>query len=195
MLGQLREFTIKKITANSESIETVLIDNIISGDQEAFETFYKLYYDRLARFVFRTAGNLVSIEEVINDVMLVVWEKADTYDRKCKLSTWIFGIAYNKIKKSLAKQNAILEDSIEEELDVEYFPLNTDVIQQIEEQDWLETAFEALSPNQRVVFELTYFNGMHYEEIANLMGCPENTIKTRMFHARKKISEELKRLA
>ena len=60
--------------------------------------------------------------------------------------------------------------------------------------NWLETAFVVLSPEQRAVVELTYFHGMHYSEIAELMACPENTVKTRMYHARKKLAPILLRL-
>ena len=61
--------------------------------------------------------------------------------------------------------------------------------------DWLHAGFEVLSAEQRAVVELTYFHGMHYVEIAKLMDCPENTIKTRMHHARKKLAPMLQRLA
>ncbi len=196
MFNQFRVFTIKKITAKSgKGDEVGLLDSIAAGDQEAFENLYKLYYSRLFRFVSRMAGDLVSIEEIINDVMLVVWEKAASYDKTSRPSTWIFGIAYNKVRKSLAKRQAILEDPIETEVAEDGFPINVDVLLQMEERDWLEAAVKALTPNQRAVFELTYFNGLHYGEIAQLMDCPENTVKTRMFHARKRLSEELKRLA
>ena len=54
--------------------------------------------------------------------------------------------------------------------------------------NWLESALDRLSPEQRAVIELTYFQGLHYSEIAVLMDCPENTVKTRMHHARKKLA-------
>lgn len=196
MFNQLREFKINKSTVkSSHSDEAALLSRIVKGDQDAFERLYKLYYNRLFRFVFRTAGDWVNCEEVINDVMLVVWDKAATYNSNCRPSTWIFGIAYNKVRKALAKRRAIPEDPIDEIHEQDGFPFNADILLQMEDRDWLEAAFKALTPNQRVVIELTYYNGLHYQEIAELMDCPENTVKTRMFHARKKLSQELKFLA
>lgn len=68
----------------------------------------------------------------------------------------------------------------------------TPSLKQLEMIDWLESALDMLSPDQRSVIELTYFQGLHYSEIAVLMECPENTVKTRMHHARKKLALILK---
>ena len=65
-------------------------------------------------------------------------------------------------------------------------------LKQLELDNWLEFAFDELSPEHRAVIELTYYQGMHYSEIAELMACPENTVKTRMYHARKKLASILK---
>ena len=61
-------------------------------------------------------------------------------------------------------------------------------------RNWLETGLAQLSPEQRAVVELTHFNGMHYAEIAKIVDCPENTVKTRMFHARKNLASVLEKL-
>ncbi len=186
----------KRATENavetSEQLELALITRTASGDEEAFETLYTMYYNRLFRFIYRTTGRLDIIEAVINDVMYVVWKKAPTYNHTCRLSTWIFGIAYNKSRdhKFLPKsqQNQTSIDDVSEDL----LPCGHDWILQLETEDWLIHAFDVLSIEQRTVVELTYYHGLSYQEIGKLMECSENTVKTRMFYARKKLELALK---
>jgi len=168
------------------ALERNLIVETASGNEKAFEQLYKIYYNRLSQFIFHVTRRLNGIEEVINDVMYVVWQKASTYDQICRPSTWILGIAYLKALKN-SQQNLTREECAEEFFDEqEYFPDNhVNWVAEIEANNWLEVAFDKLSIEQRAVVEMTYYQGMHYHEISEIMQCPENTIKTRMFHARK----------
>ena len=166
--------------------DTRLINRICSGDENALEQLYHNYYPRLFRFIARTTWRKDLNEEVINDVMYTVWEKAATYNHQCKLSTWIFGIAYNKVRQALRDNNHFNEDSLDDmELDGALFGKEDAQLQQLETYEWLDSILKLLSPDQRTVVELTYFEGLHYSEIALLMDCPENTVKTRMHSARK----------
>ena len=118
---------------------------------------------------------------------LVVWEKADSFDHSCKFSTWLFGIAYHKALKSLAHSNrngACLDLADFEESLADQAPSPA---QQVESSDWMAATLGRLPPDQRAVIELTFYEGLHYKEIAVILDCPENTVKTRMFHARKKL--------
>jgi RNA polymerase sigma-70 factor (ECF subfamily) len=190
-----KKASVKNDTKLLEDLELSLIARTVAGDEDAFERLYSLYYSRLSRFVYRTTGRLDIIDEVINDVMYVVWQKASTYDQSCRLSTWIFGIAYNKARvhnspsRLQANQDSI--DDVSEGL----LPGGDNWIEQLETENWLANAFDVLSVEQRVVVELTYYHGMHYQEIALLMGCHENTVKTRMFHGRKKLASALEQHA
>ncbi|MGH8560100.1 MAG: RNA polymerase sigma factor [Methylococcales bacterium] len=173
--------------------EADLIELICRRDEKALELLYHRFYSRLFRFIARTTARPDHIDEVINDVMYVVWEKAHTYNRQCQLSTWIFGIAFNKARQSLRNGNHDAEQSFNEIDTTTLIQANyDDGIVQIERDNWLEFALDVLSPEQRAVIELTYYQGLHYSEIAELMGCPENTVKTRMHYARKKLVAFLK---
>ncbi len=166
--------------------DTDLIRRICASDHAAFEIFYRRYYQRLFRFAYRVTRRLDVIEEVINDVMFVVWNKASTFNHEAKVSTWILGIAYKKCLKSVSEKIQSEHVSLDEF--EELIPAANDkALQCIELEDWLEVALSRLSPEQRAVLELTYHHGLHYSEIAELLGCPENTVKTRVFHARKKM--------
>ena len=166
-----------------------LIARLCKQDEKALELLYHHYYSRLFRFVARVTRREDLIDEVINDVMYVVWEKAETYNQQCQPSTWIFGIAYNKARQSLRNAGNKDEESLDEmDDDNLVFEDNDSGLKQLEMTDWLESALDKLSSDQRAVIELTYFQGLHYSEIAVLMECPENTVKTRMHHARKKLA-------
>jgi RNA polymerase sigma factor (sigma-70 family) len=173
----------------SESNDAQLMKSIVQGDEQAFELLYHRFYGRLFRFVARVTGRSELIEEIINDTFYVVWTKASTYNEQCRLSTWIFGIAFNKARQSL--RNACLEklvslDDTEEEAHDQ--AVQYDGYLQMETDNWLDFALGCLSPEQRAVIELTYYQELHYSEIAELMGCSENTVKTRMHYARKKLT-------
>ena len=170
--------------------ERNLIAEVTTGSERAFEELYQLYFSRLYQFIFQITRNQDAIEEVINDVMFVVWEKASTYDQTCRPSTWILGVAYFKAIKRV-EQNIVREErAVEFDDELDYFPdRSTQWISQLETDNWLETAFSRLSAEQRAVVEMTYYQGLHYNEISEIMQCPENTVKTRMFHARKVLAK------
>ncbi len=170
-----------------------LIARLCERDEKALELLYQHYYSRLFRFIARVTRRDEFIDEVINDVMYVVWEKAESYNQQCQPSTWIFGIAYNKARQALRNAGNNDQDSLDEmDLDNLVFEESNSDLKQLEMTDWLEPALDSLSADQRAVIELTYFQGLHYSEIAVLMDCPENTVKTRMHHARKKLAVVLK---
>ncbi len=178
-----------EITVDHSKRDAALIARICMADQKALEMLYRHYYNQLGRFITRVTVREDIIDEVINDVMFVVWEKASTYDNNCKPSTWIFGIAYNKARQAVRDSTRIHEESLNElEEDNSLFEEFNDNLKQLEMTDWIMPALAELSADQRAVIELTYFQGLPYNEIAVLMNCPENTVKTRMHHARKKLA-------
>lgn len=174
---------------NLSNRDVDLISRICNADEKALEELYHHYYPRLYRFIGRITWHDATIGEVINEVMYLVWSKAETYNHQSKPSTWILGIAYNIARRANEKIAFFAEESLD---DLDENNLNLEdkncSFQQMETANWLESALEVLTLEQRTVIELTYFDGLHYSEIAEIMGCPENTIKTRMHHARKKMA-------
>lgn len=174
--------------------EMFLLQRIARQDRSAFESFYSLYYRRLFSYVFKITRRAEMVEEVVNDVMLVVWSKAHTFDGRSRPSTWVFGIAYHKAMKALAQRRPVEQqaDGAENEL---CEPIDGDEPESLLVRRELATtlgqALLTLSAEQRSVVELTYFVGLSYQEIAEVMACPVNTVKTRMFHARRRLREVL----
>jgi len=166
--------------------EAALIARVAQGDAPAFETLYRAYFPRLARFIERTTRRAELVEEILNDTMFVVSTSAHKFDGSSKLSTWIFAIAWRKSLKALRDVDVPVEadESIESVAD-EAEPKHEVMRAQLRRV--LCEAVDALSPNHRAVIELTYFHEIGYHEIARIMDCPVDTVKTRMFHARRRL--------
>ncbi len=174
----------------TESEEVRLLTRIAGGDRVAFEALYRAYFPRLSRFIGRMARNPALIEEVVNDTMLVVWQKAASFDGSCKVSTWVFAIAYRKTLKGLKASDEPLEsDAALYEDERGNQPEQTMRRQQL--QQTVAEALAQLPAAQRAVMVLTYYHDMAYNDIADVVECPLNTVKTRMFHARHRLKDLL----
>lgn len=177
----------------AHDFELALISRVRQGDKPAFEELYRLYFKKLYRFTARVLRDTGQAEDVINETMFVVWNKAASFDGSCKLSTWIFGIAFNKARKFTSTPLAS-ELTAEEMEDVEMERAehaSSCALELIENRELLEFALKELSEKQRAVVELTYYHDFSYKEIADIMKCTESTVKTRMFYARKKLFEKI----
>jgi RNA polymerase sigma-70 factor (ECF subfamily) len=176
--------------ADGDTEDARLLGRIAGGDRQAFERLYHLYFPRLTRFVNRTTRKLPLIEEIVNDTMLVVWNKAPSWDGSCKVSTWIFAIAWRKARKALSALKG-MDEPVDGEPDLleagpDSQPDRQCALQR--QHQALDAALDALPADQRAVVQLTYFHDMGYADIADVMGCPQNTVKTRMFHARRRLA-------
>lgn len=175
--------------------ELDLIRRIARQDRHALRELYERYYRRLFAYVFKTTRQPELVEEVLNDVMLAVWRQAGEFAGRSRPSTWIFGIAYHLSLKALRKQRrhpAAEEDGPEpDDLETRDQPGPESLMAQRELASLLGRALATLPPEQRAVVELTFYHGFSYREIAEIANCPVGTVKSRMFHARRKLREEL----
>ena len=174
---------------DANAIEHDLVRQIAAKDRRAFEALYRAYYRRLMRFLFRITRRADLVEEVLNDAMLVVWQKADSFHGDSRVSTWVFGIAYRKALKALERAGRSRVLVGEEELPTLAAPVNE--VEELELQDWLSNGLDGLSAEQRMVVESVYYLGLSYNDIAEIAGCPIGTVKTRMFHARRRLKDLL----
>jgi RNA polymerase sigma factor (sigma-70 family) len=167
-----------------------LLASVAGGDRRAFEVLYRAYFSRLSRFIGRMTRNAPLIEEVVNDTMLVVWQKAASFDGSCKPSTWIFAIAYRKTLKGLKLSDEPVESDASLYED-EGGSQPEQVLSRQQLQHTVADALDALPVAQRAVMVLTYYHEMAYADIAEIVECPLNTVKTRMFHARHRLKDLL----
>lgn len=167
-----------------------LLVRVRRRDLKAFEALYRSYQPRLARFLMNVAHRPQLVEEVLDDTMMVLWDRPDSFSGRSKLSTWLFTIAWRKAMKALRKQDEPVEDFGEEaRISTDRSPEQNAGDHRVHHA--LIGALASLSPEQRAVVDLTYFHEIGYREIAQIMNCPVDTVKTRMFHARRHLRREL----
>lgn len=180
----------------AEQAEIARLEAIIAKDRDAFDTLYRDYFPRLMDFLVRFVGHGGLAEEVVNDTMYVVWSRAASFGGRSRVSTWIFGIAYKQAIKRLEREGRLRLDRLPDEHETHAgVPSVESEISSLQLQEMLDKAVQRLSPSHRSVVELTYHFGYSYQEIAEIVGCPVNTVKTRMFHARTQMRRILEVLA
>jgi RNA polymerase sigma factor (sigma-70 family) len=167
-----------------------LLARVASGNLQAFERLYRVYQPRLTRFLTTLLKRPQLIEEVLDDTMMVVWQTAGNFRGSSKPSTWIFAIAYRKAHKAKARWPDPLEDQ-EFDTRVSDEPGPDEELHHQRLRSALMKAMDQLSPDHRAVVDLTYFHGMGYREIAEIVDCPVDTVKTRMFHARRRLKQAM----
>jgi RNA polymerase sigma-70 factor, ECF subfamily len=167
-----------------------LLARVAARDREAFQELYHIYYRRLARFLVRITRRHEIAEEIINDTLWIVWRKAPEFRRGSLVSTWIMGIAYRRGLKTLRRQQSLAATPIVEDTG----PAADESVPARERAEWLERALAQLPVEQRMALELCYYLGYSHEEISQIMDCPVNTVKTRMYYARQKMKALLQRL-
>lgn len=179
--------------------DLALIRSIARRDREAFEKLYYRYAPRLGRYAMRLLKQAEAVDEVINDVMLVVWQNAGRFDPEIsRPSTWLFGITHHKTLKRLARSPRGEALSLDPDADAAAGQRDAAALdpEQVAMGRQLGTALAGalsqLSADHRAVIELAFCEDYSYQEIAAVMGCPVNTVKTRMFHARKRLAQLLR---
>ncbi len=174
-----------EVTLTENDRELALLQRIGEADSRALTELFQIYHPRLFKFVFRLTGAYGTADELANDVMLAVWRQAKSFRGESKVSTWIFGIAYRQtMSRVTRKQLQLVSNAGLEEIAIE--PTTN-----FETRDWLEHGMRSLPAVQQTTVLLVFYLGLSYEETAKVTQCPVNTVKTRMFHARRKLRELL----
>ena len=156
------------------------------------QVLFARHHVRVYRFVLRIVRNEASAEDLISEVFLDVWRQADRFEGRSAVSTWLLAIARFKALSSMRRKP-------DEELDEEAAGAIEDTsdtpevsLQKKDKSGLLRKCLEQLSREHREVVDLVYYHEKSIEEVAEIVGIPEATVKTRMFYARKKLSELLK---
>ncbi|MDA0679667.1 MAG: RNA polymerase sigma factor [Proteobacteria bacterium] len=169
-----------KIDVSNEQ-ELSLLRRVADKDRDALTELFHTYHARLFKFVFRLTHSYTIADEMVNDIMLLVWQKANTFRGESKVSTWIFGIAYRQTMRRVTQKQIRIVTS----LDLDQLP--SDDGASLELENWIRHGLKALPAAQQITVELVFFLGLSYQEVAAVCDCSVNTVKTRMFHARKKL--------
>lgn len=170
--------------------ERQLLAHVGAKNLEAFEALYRMYQPRLGRFLANILQRPQLVEEVLDDTMMVVWQTSASFRGTSKLSTWVFAIAYRKALKARSRWPDPVEDQ-DHDTRVSNDPAPDEELERSRVRNALVGAMAKLSAEQRAVVDLTYFHGLGYREIAEILSCPVDTVKTRMFHARRRLKQTL----
>jgi RNA polymerase sigma-70 factor (ECF subfamily) len=172
--------------------DEALIARIANGDRLAMQVLFARHHVRVFRFVLRLVRNESTAEDLISEVFLDVWRQAGKFEGRAAVSTWLLAIARFKALSALRRKP-------EKELDEEAAEVIEDTsdtpeiaLQKKDKSELLRECLKALSPEHREIVDLVYYHEKSVEEVAGIVGIPEATVKTRMFYARKKLSELLK---
>jgi RNA polymerase sigma-70 factor (ECF subfamily) len=172
--------------------DEVLIGRIAKGDRLAMQVLFARHHVRVYRFVLRLVRNDATAEDLISDVFLDVWRQAGKFEGRSAVTTWLLSIARFKALSALRRKP---EQELDDKTAEAIIDTADDPQVSLEKKDKgnvLRQCLTALSVEHREVIDLVYYHEKSVEEVAQIVGIPEATVKTRMFYARKKLSELLK---
>ena len=172
--------------------DEVLIARIAGGDRLAMQVLFARHHVRVYRFVLRLVRNEATAEDLISDVFLDIWRQAGKFEGRSQVSTWMLSVARFKALSVLRKRP---EEALDEETAERIEDQSDDPETALAKKDkgaLLRQCLTALSAEHREIIDLVYYHEKSVEEVAGIVGIPEATVKTRMFYARKKLSELLK---
>jgi len=172
--------------------DEVLIGRIAGGDRLAMQVLFARHHVRVYRFVLRLVRNEATAEDLISEVFLDVWRQAAKFEGRSAVSTWILSMARFKALSSLRRRT---EDELDDETAGTIEDPGDDPETALAKKDKgaaLRQCLEKLSAEHREIVDLVYYHEKSVAEVSIIVGIPEATVKTRMFYARKKLSELLK---
>ena len=176
-------------TAKDNSDEA-LVAKIASGNRLAMQVLFARHHARIYRFVLRLLGSEALAEDVTSEVFLDVWRQAQRFEARSAVTTWLLAIARYKALDELRRRPEPPSD--EWSMDASDPADDPEATFAIKHRgEILRNCLTRLSPRHREIIDLVYYHEKSVQEAADILGVPGNTVKTRMFHARKKLSELL----
>jgi RNA polymerase sigma-70 factor (ECF subfamily) len=175
--------------ATHATSDEALLERIAEGRKDAMQVLFARHNVRVFRFALRLVNDRAMAEDIVSDVFLEVWRKAAQFEARSQVSTWVLAIARYKALTALrgrrfeeldeAKINTIEDGSDTPE----------DLMQRAKTGEILRECLQRLSPAHREIIDLVYYHETSIEDAGEILGIPRNTVKTRMFYARKHLAE------
>jgi RNA polymerase sigma-70 factor (ECF subfamily) len=172
-----------------ESSDEALVLAVATGDKQALQVLFGRHNVRVYRFILRFLNDESAAEDLVSEVFLDLWRQAERFERRCQVSTWLMAIARNKALSALRRRST---DELDEEV-AEFIEDPSDTpevaMQHRQRSVILSDCLKQLSAAHREIIDLVYYHEKSIDEVADIIGVPQNTVKTRMFYARKRIGE------
>ena len=181
----------RPLTLGPTTSDEALIKAIACGERGAMELLYSRHSVRVYRFSLRITGNPTVAEDIASDVFLEVWRHAEAFKANSQVSTWLLAITRNKSLSALRRRvDAPLEDDWADAVEDTADDPETSVHNN-DRSTVIQKCLSELSPAQREVIDLVYYHEKSVEEVAQIVGVPVGTVKTRMFYARHRMADLL----
>ncbi len=168
--------------------EKRLMEQVAGGDATAFQQLYDLSYGRVSRYVHKMVRDASLVDDILVQTYTVAWQKSIDYKGNGRITTWLIGIARNimfrefkKLRKSVPFEEEYSAADTQNQFKTEVKSTNTA----------LKDALQSLKVKHREILELVFYQEFSYPEVAALIGIPVNTVKTRVFHAKKALKDVL----
>jgi len=176
------------VAATASSHDAALIERIAARDRDAMLVLFTAHNARVFRFILRMVGDRSLAEDLTSEVFLDVWRQAGQFEGRSTVSTWMLAMARYK---ALAARRRRTDDQLDDEV-VEAIEDDGDdpeiAVQKKDRKEILRGCLDRLSARHREIVDLVYYHEKSVEEAANILSIPQNTVKTRLFHARKRLS-------
>jgi RNA polymerase sigma-70 factor (ECF subfamily) len=172
-------------------LDELLLQSIAAGDKGAMRVLFQRHNVRTYRFVLRLVGNAELAEDIVSVVFLEVWRCAGRFKAESQVVTWLLAIARHKAISALRRRSEL---QLDDHMAATVADPRDDPETQMDQKDRCEIVQKCLtqlSPCQREIIDLVYYHEKSVKEVAQIVGVPEGTVKTRMFYARKHMSKLL----
>ncbi len=161
-------------------------------DPQAFQDLFRLYGPRIKAIMMRQGADPAAAEDIAQETLFAVWRKAHLFvAQKGSIATWIYTIARN-LRIDRLRRQVVWQDLPDE---MESVPSDEDLpdesLNREQQRERIRKALETLPPEQFEVVHLSYVEGLSHNEIAEVLGAPLGTVKSRMRLAYQKIREDL----
>jgi RNA polymerase sigma-70 factor, ECF subfamily len=174
--------------ASTSLSDETLIQRIAGGDQLAMRTLFVRHQIRLLRFLVRIVRDQTMAEDLLSDVFLDVWRTAEQFEGRSSVSTWLLAIGRLKALSKLRRRtNVVLNDEMVSTI-VDPADNPEILLEKKNSSEVLRKCVIALSPAHGQIIDLVYYDEKSVGEVAEIVGIPEATVKTRMFYARKQLA-------
>jgi len=183
-----------------------LIKRFLKGDEEAFNRLVLSYQNRVYGLCFRLTGSLDEAEDVAQEIFITVYKSLKNFRGDSRFSTWLYRITVNHCKnrmKYLGRRGYFTSESMDQPLEVEDGELarqiqseDMDALSQMEQkevQKLVQDKIQELDGEHREVILLRDMEGLSYEEISEILGLPEGTVKSRIHRARLELKAKLEK--
>ena len=172
-----------------------------AGDMRSFDTLVKRWEKPLLNYCYRMVNDIALAEDLRQEVFLRIYRSAKTFRARAKFSTWMYRIATNLCINTLAKPGHWKETPVAAYLESESEGLDDrlidpsdqpdEVVVKKERESWVRSAVACLPEDQRVVVIMRHYHDLKFREIAEILGCPISTIKSRMTTGMERLGQML----